>query len=100
MLVHRITSSIHLMSPLTSARVEVLSNVYFAKPMIVVLTSSHLVPFVVLDINPVAPREALSGNDDKVDAMTSSLAEAEVFLYSLLFSCDNTQRLPEIPTWG
>ena len=72
MLVHRVTSSIHLISPVTSARVEVLSNVYFAKPMPVLLSSPHLVPFIVLDITPV------SGEGECPDPAVI-LAEAEVY---------------------
>ena len=77
MLVHRVTSSIHLVSPITSARIEVPSNVYFAKPMPVLLSSPHLVPFVVLDITPASPNDGLHGGEERSESAVL-LAEAEV----------------------
>ena len=81
MLVHRVTSSIHLISPITSARIEVPSNVYFAKPLTVLLSSPHLVQFIVLDITPLSSHDGTHGEEEHSAVMQ---AEAEVCEFDYL----------------
>lgn len=81
MVVHRVTSSIHLVSASSALRLEIQANVYFGKPIQVLLSASQLVPFLVLDINPVQGglQKVLRMDDEQSQADGNSiLAEAEV----------------------
>ena len=49
-IVVRLSSSIHLLNPLTATRTEIRADKYFANPLQPALTSTHLLEFIVLDI--------------------------------------------------
>lgn len=77
MLVMKLSSNLHLMSPLTLNHIE-LSNVkYFAKPLVPLLSLHHLITFVVLDVTPIQrnPR-ASSKKSEGGGAAVAAMAEA------------------------
>ena len=89
MVVTKLSSSVHLLSPMTLHKVELNSQKVFSttnKPLTTLLTAKHLTTFVVLDINPViSSKQSNSGVDSFHDCLHSDvkhagglLAEAEV----------------------
>ena len=109
MVVTKLSSSVHLLSPMTLHKVELNSQKVFSttnKPLTTLLTAKHLTTFVVLDINPViSSKQSNSGSDSFHDSLHSDvkhagglLAEAEVcrkalfhinhFNSNFLYLCD------------
>ena len=83
MVVTKLSSSVHLMSPTTLQKVELNSQKVFSvspKPLVILLTAKHLTTFVVLDINRV-DEEKYFVSDNPLNNLKSAggvLAEAEV----------------------
>ena len=95
MVVTKLSSSVHLLSPMTLHKVELNSQKVFSttnKPLTTLLTAKHLTTFVVLDINPViSSKQSNSGSDSLHDSLHSDvkhagglLAEAEVCRRALI----------------
>jgi len=53
----RTTSMVHLLDPVTGQKAELATDRYWKLPFLPLATSSDMVEFVVLDVEPVAPRE-------------------------------------------
>ncbi len=94
MLVVKMSSNIHLISPITMKRLELNSQKYFLNPVETIMTQTDLVKFVVLIVEPVYERPNTGGKP--TEAMISSkssiisgegcsnnflLVDAEVELY-------------------
>lgn len=74
MLVSKMSSSVHLINPVTLETCAITALKFFSKPFVpIMLATKQLIPFVVLDIHPIEPP---SGS--RVDANCGVLAEAEV----------------------
>lgn len=90
MVVTKLSSSVHLLSPTTLQKSELNSQKIFStspKLLTTVLTAKHLTSFVVLDINPVSKDthldslESDNGKNSRISAVKEAgglLAEAEV----------------------
>lgn len=81
--VSKLSSSMHLLDPKSLARKEITADKYFAAPFTVVLTFKHLVPFVVLDIEPVVRQQGVGSVFDSIEhslvkEQGGLLAEAEI----------------------
>ena len=83
MLVSKLSSAIHLVHPLTGVKVDVSSVKYFTKPLSIILATSHLTKFVVLDItllhtNYSSTGSSGSGAGGGQGDVSQTLAEAVV----------------------
>ena len=78
LLVSKITSSLHFINPLNLNKIEVNASRYFANPFPAFLTTAHLVPFMILDITPLAYNQTNRKGNSAISAMgrgdTASLA--------------------------
>lgn len=74
-LVHRVTSNLRFVSPLTALKQDLQSHLYFAKPFTALLTHAQLVSFIVLDINVLK-----DDNHSEVQTVTESGEESSAFL--------------------
>eukprot|EP01041_Mallomonas_annulata_P002263 gene2263-4403_t len=85
MLVSKLSSSIHLIDPISVRKSEISNARYFAKPFQPILTTKQLVSFVILDIEPVdvslRRTDTRDGRGDRatlVHERGGLLAEAEI----------------------
>ena len=78
MLVYKISSSIHLINPLTLHKIDINSTKYFINPFNSLLTTKQLIKFVVMDINIINTTKSPINDDSFV------LAEAEVCFIDLI----------------
>ena len=89
MVVTKLSSSVHLISPMTLNKQELNSQKIFCvspKPLVTLLTTKNLTTFVILDINPIGDENHSSAVEKLRDIKREGglLAEAEVCSYTLI----------------
>jgi nonsense-mediated mRNA decay protein 3 len=92
MILSKLSSNLHFISPLTLDLVELTPSKYFTKPFQHLLTENNLIPFVVLDVNPLESKSSLSIISDTKPSI-GMLAEAEVSRVSDFGCNDITYRV-------
>ena len=88
MLLHKLSSNIHLISPTTLAKTEINAGKFFASPFSAISTTADLVEYIVLDINltegyggkaDIEDTESVSTTVSRKDKeLPATLAECEV----------------------
>jgi len=97
MVVTKLSSSVHLLNPMTLSKVEInTSKIFSSSRPTILLSAKNLTPFVVLDIIPVVEDKCVAlekGQKSMVKDMGGLLAEAEVARESDLGGNDVTYRV-------
>lgn len=71
MVVNKVSSSIHCISPVTLKKMEISPTKYFAAPFLPLMSPSQLVSFIVLDVEPMPASESEKINTKQASSRTS-----------------------------